>query len=69
MSAPAGSAARSECGNCQHFEQGAAQLERELPLLRTLSSAYSSVRARDGLCRQHERYLSASALCAQHAPA
>jgi hypothetical protein len=54
------------CARCRFFEPAAQAIESELPGLRTLSSAYSSVRSDDGLCRQHQRYVAASSACAAY---
>ena len=54
------------CGTCQHFCQAGAELEASLPGLRSLGSAYSSVRAADGLCTLHARYLTPTSSCAMH---
>jgi hypothetical protein len=45
------------CGNCCHLTRAGEALEAELPQLRTLSSAYAAVRADDGLCGVHHRYV------------
>jgi hypothetical protein len=42
---------QGSCGGCRHFVAGAADLEREVPGLKILSSAFGSVRAETGLCR------------------
>jgi hypothetical protein len=34
--------------------------------MRTLGSAYGSVRATDGICTLHDRYLNPSSTCASH---
>jgi hypothetical protein len=60
-------AAARRCANCRHFRDTAAEIEAALPGLRTLSSAHAAVRADDGLCRLHDRYLSARSRCAAHA--
>jgi hypothetical protein len=52
------------CATRRHLLSAAAQIERELPGLAALGSLYGSVRASDGLCRVHDRYLSASSSCA-----
>jgi hypothetical protein len=52
------------CGACGHFRNDPAFLEAMIPGLASLSSADASVRADDGLCRLHDRYLSADAACA-----
>jgi len=59
----------SQCRDCRHFRNGAAALEAALPGLRTLSSAYSAVRAEDGLCAVHDRYVAADYGCSAHEPA
>jgi hypothetical protein len=45
---------RHVCGGCAHFVAAAAELEYEVPGLKILSSAFGSVRANTGLCRQHD---------------
>jgi hypothetical protein len=37
--------------------------------MRSLGSAYASVRADDGICALHERYVAASSVCAGYAVA
>jgi hypothetical protein len=44
-------------------------LEAQLPGLRTLSSAFAAVRAGDGLCALHDRYLSGAYSCRDFQPA
>jgi len=56
------------CGNCRHFNAEPAVLERALPGLAALSSAFASVRAEDGLCARHARYVAASSICERHRP-
>jgi hypothetical protein len=56
------------CAGCRHFMNKPAALEAALPGLSTLSSAYSAVRAEDGLCALHDRYLGADSLCPSHQP-
>jgi len=53
----------ARCGACRHFRNDPAYLEAALPGLSSLSSADASVRAEDGLCLRHDRYLSARACC------
>ena len=62
MSAPAPLA----CRGCRHFRGEAQELEARLPGLSALSSAYAAVRAGDGLCLRHERYVAASSHCPDH---
>lgn len=56
------------CGGCLHFVDAPRDIERSLPGMPALGSGYGSVRSRDGVCRLHDRYLSAASRCAQHAP-
>jgi len=51
------------CADCVHFDGTAGTLETEIPGLAVMSSGYASVRADDGLCRLHDRYLSGRSLC------
>jgi hypothetical protein len=53
-----------ECRSCVHFCNDPAFLERAMPGLTSFSSAHASVRGDDGLCRRHDRYLSANYCCA-----
>jgi hypothetical protein len=62
------SAAR-RCGACRHFRNDPAYLEAAIPGLSSLSSAAASVRADDGLCLRHDRYLGSDAVCAAFAAA
>ena len=55
---------QGRCGDCVHFRNDPAYLEAAMPGLSSLSSAYGSVRADDGICLRHDRYLSARAGCA-----
>jgi hypothetical protein len=56
----------SACSRCVHFRGTATELEALLPGLRTLSSAYGSVRSQDGVCHLHQRYVAADASCSAH---
>jgi hypothetical protein len=38
-----------------------------MPGLSSLSSAYAAVRADDGICAVHDRYVAASSVCADFA--
>ena len=60
---------RRACGSCRYFRAAAAELEAQLPGLRSLSSAFAAVRAGDGLCALHDRYLSAAYSCEDFRPA
>ena len=52
------------CGNCSAFRNDRAYLEAAMPGLTSMSSGDASVRADDGICLRHDRYLSARASCA-----
>jgi hypothetical protein len=54
------------CGNCRYFSGAPREVEALLPGMRTLGSAYGSVRATDGICRLHDRYLDPSSRCDSH---
>lgn len=51
------------CVSCTHFHDDPAQVERALPGLVALSSAYASVRAQDGLCVEHGRIVNGRRRC------
>jgi hypothetical protein len=51
------------CRECRHFQNDAAALEAALPGLKSLGSAHAAVRAHDGMCSFHGRYVAASSLC------
>ena len=51
------------CGNCRHFCNDPAVIEAAFPGLTTMSSAYASVRANDGLCARHDVYLAFTDTC------
>ncbi len=57
-----------KCATCAHFRNEPDFLEREIPGLASMSSAHASVRADDGICTRHDRYLSARASCADFTP-
>jgi hypothetical protein len=60
--------ARQECRSCVHFRNDAKFLESVFSGLTSLSSGFGSVRADDGVCLRHDRYLSARSFCADFAP-
>jgi hypothetical protein len=66
---PARAAEAPACRSCRHFRAAAVDLEAQLPGLRTLSSAFAAVRASDGLCALHDRYLSGAYSCRDFQPA
>ena len=52
------------CGACRFFIGTPAALERAVPGLNILSSAYGSVRGDTGLCEQHDSFVTgATAAC------
>jgi len=55
-----------KCGVCRFFTGAPAALERAVPGLNALSSAYGSVRADTGLCERHDVFVTArSPACPQ----
>ncbi|HEY6834711.1 MAG TPA: hypothetical protein VI251_19735 [Pseudolabrys sp.] len=58
---------QGQCRTCVHFRNDAKYLETVFSGLTSLSSGYGSVRADDGICLRHGRYLSARASCPQFA--
>jgi hypothetical protein len=58
-------AARRACENCGYFLGASRQLERELPGLTILSSAYGDSMGDQGLCRLHERLVPSGHSCAE----
>jgi hypothetical protein len=54
------------CWNCRYFCRDPREIEAQLPGMRSLGSALGSVRATDGICSVHERYLDPSSTCASH---
>jgi hypothetical protein len=52
------------CIHCAYFSSAPALIEAEIPGLRALGSAYASVRGDDGICAKHQRYIPATAACA-----
>ncbi|HZX92716.1 MAG TPA: hypothetical protein VFE67_18915 [Rudaea sp.] len=51
------------CSACRFFCSNPQELESRIAGLRSFGSGFASVRAGDGLCEKHDRYLSASAHC------
>ncbi len=64
MSAVQGRLVKDRCGGCAHFRNDPAYLESLFKGLTSFSSGYGSVRADDGVCARHDRYLSARSFCA-----
>jgi hypothetical protein len=67
-SAPIRTVPEERCGTCRYFCQAPHEIESQIPGLRSLGSVYASVRASDGLCRRHDRYLGASSYCDEYQP-
>ncbi len=61
--------AGARCGSCGYFRNDPAYLETVFKGLSSLSSGWASVRGEDGICLRHDRYLSATAFCADFTPA
>ncbi len=61
-------AAALRCADCRHFFNAPQLLEEKIAGLKVMGSAYGAVRVGDGLCRLHDRYLSADYRCARFAP-
>jgi hypothetical protein len=59
-------AVQESCGSCRYFCQSPHEIESQLPGMRSLGSGHASVRATDGICRRHDRYLGAASHCAQY---
>jgi len=56
--------AEESCGSCRYFCQSPHEIESQMPGMRSLGSGHASVRATDGICRRHDRYLGATSHCA-----
>ena len=57
-----------QCGACRFFIGTPDALERAIPGLNILSSAYGSVRGNTGLCERHEFFVTAiTAACPEFA--
>lgn len=65
MTAPAS----QHCSSCRFFNNAPRSLEAAFPGLSSLSSGYAAVRLNDGLCTQHDRYVSAASACTRYAAA
>jgi len=51
------------CRDCKYFHNDPSWLERELPGLNALSSAYGSTRGENGICTKRDIYLSPIKKC------
>jgi hypothetical protein len=56
------------CLHCSHFRNGPDYLESIFKGLNCLSSGWASVRKDDGVCLEHDLYLSAGDWCDRFAP-
>lgn len=59
--------AKGRCGACRHFADDPAALERAVPGLNILSSAFGSVRDETGLCALRAVFVTPSAGCGDFA--
>jgi hypothetical protein len=57
---------QGRCADCKYFRNEPEFLEQVFRGLGSLSSARGSVRADDGICLRHDRYLSARSSCPEH---
>jgi hypothetical protein len=55
------------CLGCRHFSHAPAEIESAFPGLSSLSSAYAAVRADDGICEVHSRYVTSTSTCDAYA--
>jgi hypothetical protein len=55
-----------QCGSCRHFRNDPLYLEGAIPGLTSLSSGSASVRANDGLCLMHGRFVGDRFSCREH---
>ena len=60
-------APRESCGTCRHFCNDPAYLEETFKGLTSFSSGHASVRGDDGLCGEHDLYLSPNSTCPRYA--
>ena len=51
------------CRDCRYFNNDPAWLEKALPGLNALSSAYACTRGENGICTKRDIYLSPAAKC------
>ncbi len=56
------------CNECGGFIQAPQELERALPGLNILSSAFGSVRGATGLCTVKETFITAQGACERFSP-
>jgi hypothetical protein len=56
------------CLNCKYFQNDPALIEEAYRGLKIMSSAFASVRDKDGFCNNHQIYLSARDSCPGFTP-
>jgi len=57
------------CISCEHFRNSPKYMENVFKGMKTMSSAYASVRKDDGICLLHDIYLEADNWCAEYTAA
>jgi hypothetical protein len=61
-------AGQGQCRTCRHFRSDPRLIEALTPGLVSFGSGDASVRADDGLCLHHARYVAANAGCESYEP-
>jgi hypothetical protein len=56
------------CRDCRSFHGAAREVEAAFPGMTAMGSGFGAVRAGDGLCQIHARYLAGHCSCASFAP-
>jgi hypothetical protein len=56
------------CANCAAFSNDAAELERTVPGLLSLSSGQGDTRGDQGLCQMHDQWVTPNMTCARFRP-
>lgn len=59
--------AATACRNCRSFTAAALAVEAAFPGMSAMGSGFGAVRAGDGLCERHGRYLAGGNHCEQFA--
>jgi hypothetical protein len=65
QAAPDDEEMRPLCQNCRHFQNDPRLLEASIPGLISFGSGNASVRADDGICLHHSRYVAADSGCSR----
>jgi len=55
---------QAKCQDCRYSVLRPEDLEAAIPGMNILSSAYGSVRGQTGLCRRHDKFVTADSTCA-----